>query len=91
MEALLAGLTGTADRDGNGWLMASELGTHLEEQVAAISNGLQHPTSLRIDGDGDTVLIEGRKSAFTLGTGPRTPSERKQEAKAQYARAFALL
>ena len=91
VEALLAGLSGTADRDGNGWLMASELGTYLEQQVGAISNGLQQPTSLRIDGDGDTVLIEGRRSAFILGTGPRTPSERKQEAKAQYARAFALL
>ncbi len=91
VQVLLDGLSGSADLDGNGWLMASELGTYLEQQVGAASNGLQHPTSLRIDGDGDTVLIEGRKSAFTLGAGPRTPSERKQEAKAQYDRAFALL
>jgi tetratricopeptide (TPR) repeat protein len=71
--------------------MASELGTYIVQQVGAVSNGSQHPTSLRIDGDGDTVLIEGKKSAFTLGAGPRTPSERQQEAKAQYERAFALL
>jgi tetratricopeptide (TPR) repeat protein len=52
---------------------------------------MQLPTSLRIDGDGDTVLVEGRKAAFLLGAEPQTPSERQQEAKAQYERAFALL
>jgi hypothetical protein len=91
VEALLDGLSGFADLDGNGWLMASELGTYLMRQVEAASNGMQHPLSLRIDGDGDTALIEGRKSAFTLGAGPQTPSERRQEARAQYERAFALL
>jgi tetratricopeptide (TPR) repeat protein len=71
--------------------MASELGTYLVQQVGAVSNGMQLPTSLRIDGDGDTVLVEGRKSVFLLGAEPQTPSERQQEAKAQYERAFALL
>ncbi|MDF0673303.1 MAG: caspase family protein [Nitrospira sp.] len=78
VEVLLAGLSGSADLDGNGWLMASELGAYLMQQVGVASNGVQHPTSLRIDGDGDTALVEGRRSAFTLGTGPQTPSERQQ-------------
>ena len=91
VEALLAGLSGSADLDGNGWLMASELGTYLVRQVEAASNGTQRPSSLRIEGDGDTALVEGRRSAFMLGAGPRTPSERQQEAKAQYERALALL
>ncbi|UVT17150.1 MAG: caspase family protein [Nitrospira sp.] len=91
IQTLLNGLSGSADLDGNGWLMASELGTYLVQEVGAVSKGSQHPTSLRIDGDGDTVLIEGKKSAFTLGAGPRTPFERQQEAKVQYERAFALL
>ena len=91
VEAVLAGLAGSADLDGNGWLMASELGSYLVRQIEATSNGTQRPLSLRIDGDGDTALIEGRKSAFTLGAVPQTPSERRQEAKAQYERAFSLL
>jgi uncharacterized caspase-like protein len=60
VEALLAGLSGSADLDGNGWLMASELGAYLVRQVEVVSNGTQRPLSLRIDGDGDTVLVEGR-------------------------------
>jgi tetratricopeptide (TPR) repeat protein len=91
VETLLIGLSGAADLDGNGWLMASELGTYLMRQAEAASNDTQHPLSLRIDGDGDTALIEGRKSAFTLGAVPQIPSERRQEAKAQYEHAFALL
>ena len=91
VEALLAGLSGSADLDGNGWLMASELGAYLVRQVETASNGMQRPSSLRIDGDGDTALVEGRRSAFTLGAGPRTSSERQREAKAQYERALALL
>lgn len=78
VEALLAGLSGSADLDGNGWLMASELGAYLMQQVGVLSNSVQHPMSLRIDGDGDTVLVEGRRSAFTLDAGPETSSERQQ-------------
>lgn len=70
VEALLAGLSGSADLDKNGWLMASELGVYLAQQVEAVSNGMQRPSSLRIDGDGDTALIEGPRSAFRLGTDP---------------------
>jgi len=91
VESLLTGLSGAADLDGNGWLMASELGAYLVRQVETASNGAQHPLSLRLDGDGDTALVEGRRSLFTLGTGPRTPAERKQEAQVLYERAFALL
>jgi uncharacterized caspase-like protein len=60
VQALVTGLAGAADLNKDGWLMASELGTYLAQQVDAASKGTQHPTSLRIDGDGDTVLIEGR-------------------------------
>ena len=60
VQALLTGLAGEADLNKNGWLMASELGTYLVQQVNATSNGKQHPTSLRIDGNGDAVLVEGR-------------------------------
>ncbi len=91
VHTLLTGLSGAADLDRNGWLMASELGSYLKQQVGEASNGKQIPTTLRIEGDGDTVLIEGRKSAFTLGAEPQTPAERLQQAKAQYERAFALL
>ena len=91
VENLLAGLSGSADLDHNGWLMASELGAYLGGQVEEASNGTQRPSSLRIDGDGDMALIEGRRSAFRPGLGPQTPAERHQEAEAQYERAFALL
>jgi uncharacterized caspase-like protein len=62
VEALLAGLSGAADLDGNGWLIASELGSYLVRQVEIASEGQQHPSSLRIDGDGDMVLVEGKSS-----------------------------
>ncbi len=71
--------------------MASELGAYIVRQIEVASNGTQHPSSLRIDGDGDTVLIEGRRSAAALGAGPQSPSERHQEARAQYERAVVLL
>jgi len=64
VQALLTGLAGAADMDKNGWLMASELGIYLMQQVQEDSRGRQHPVSVRIDGDGDIVLVEGRK-AFT--------------------------
>jgi tetratricopeptide (TPR) repeat protein len=91
VQTLLTGLSGAADLDKNGWLMASELGTYLAQEVGAASSGKQTPTSLRIEGNGDTVLIEGRKLAWTLGAEPQTPAERQQQAKAHYELAFALL
>ena len=62
VEALLGGLSGAADLDGNGWLMASELGGYLVRRVEETSGGVQHASSLRIDGDGDMVLVEGKTS-----------------------------
>ncbi len=67
VQALLTGLAGAADADKNGWLMASELGTYLTQQVQEVSKGRQHPTSVRIDGDGDTVLVEGRRAMTESG------------------------
>ena len=92
VQTLLAGLSGAADLDRNGWLLASELGDYLTQHVRESSNGLQHPTSLRIDGDGDTVLVEGPKSALIPRTGsPQTMLERRQAATAHYESAVALL
>jgi tetratricopeptide (TPR) repeat protein len=88
---LLAGLKGEADLNKNGWLMASELGAYVVQQVEASAKGRQHPKSVRIDGDGDAILVEGRKAAFVLGAGPQTPEERRQAARAQYDAAFGLL
>jgi tetratricopeptide (TPR) repeat protein len=91
VKALMTGVAGEADRDKNGWLMASELGAYVAQQVSAASKGAQHPTTVRIDGDGDAVLVEGRKSAFVLGEAPQNPEARRQAARAQYEQAFALL
>ena len=63
----------------------------LEKEIPGVTQGQQHPVSARLDGDGDTILIEGRKAAFVLGSGPQTPEERRQAAQAQYEQAFALL
>jgi hypothetical protein len=84
-------LQGAADLNKNGWLMASELGAYLEKELPGATQGQQHPISARLDGDGDFILIEGRKAAFVLGAGPQTPAERQQAARAQYDQAFALL
>jgi uncharacterized caspase-like protein len=91
VQALLAGLTGAADVDKNGWLMASELGDYLAQRVQADSQGVQHPTSLRIDGDGDTVLVEGRKAALQSDSGPNNSVERQRIARTHYEQAYAML
>lgn len=91
VTALLAGMQGAADTNKNGWLMASELGAYLEKEIPNATSGQQHPISAKLDGDGDTILIEGRKAAFVLGSGPQTPAERQRAAQTQYEQAFALL
>ncbi len=91
VQILVKGLGGQADRNKNGWLMASEVGDYVKQEVLARSKGAQHPLFAQLEGDGDTVLIEGRKSAFVLGAGPQSPAERRQAAKTQYEQAFALL
>ena len=80
-QALLTGLSGAADLNQNGWLTASELGTYIKQQVEAVS--------LRIDGDGDTVLSQHRKAAPILDTQQR-PYDR-EAAKGEYEQALALL
>jgi tetratricopeptide (TPR) repeat protein len=91
VQALLNGLSGMADRNKNGWLMASEVGAYIQQQVLEQSKGTQHPLFVQLEGEGDTVLMEGRKAAFTMGAEPQSSAERRQAAKMQYERAFALL
>jgi tetratricopeptide (TPR) repeat protein len=91
VQVLVNGLSGLADRNKNGWLMASEVGDYVKQQVQERSTGAQHALFVQLEGEGDTVLIEGRKAAFTTGTDPQSPAERRQAAKAQYEQAFALL
>ena len=45
----------------------------------------------QLEGEGDTIIIEGRKAAFRLGGEPQSPAERQQAARMQYEQAFALL
>jgi len=91
VQVLVNGLSGMADRNKNGWLMASEVGDYVKQQVLERSKGAQHPLFVQLEGDGDTVLIEGRKAAFIMGADPQSPAERRQAAKMQYEQAFALL
>jgi tetratricopeptide (TPR) repeat protein len=91
VQVLVKGLSGAADRNKNGWLMASEVGDYVKQQVSERSKGVQHPLFVQLEGEGDTVLIEGRKAAFIMGAEPRSPEERRQAAKMQYEQAVALL
>lgn len=91
VQILLDGLKGGADQDKNGWLMASELARYVKQQLEQTTQGKQHSLFARLEGDGDTILIEGRKAAFIMGAGPQTPAERQKAAKTQYEQAFALL
>jgi tetratricopeptide (TPR) repeat protein len=91
VQAVLAGLKGAADADKNGWLMVSELGAYVAMQVGQTSAGKQHPQFARLDGDGDMILIEGRKGTFRAGSEPRTDAERREAAKEMYDRAFTTL
>jgi Caspase domain/Tetratricopeptide repeat len=91
VQALVSGLNGLADRNRNGWLMASEVGDYVKEQILERSKSTQHPLFTQLEGEGDTVLIEGRKAAFTKGAGPQSPAERRQAATTQYEQAFGLL
>ena len=82
VQTLVTGLSGAADLNQNGWLTASELGIYLKQQVEAVS--------LRIDGDGDTVLIQARKTDPVLETNRQSPKDR-EAAKNEYEQALALL
>jgi tetratricopeptide (TPR) repeat protein len=91
VQALVKALSGEADLDKNGWLMASELGQYVRQHVSEQTHNAQHPIFAQLEGDGDTIMIEGRKAAFRLGGEPQTPAERQAAAKMQYEQAFALL
>jgi tetratricopeptide (TPR) repeat protein len=91
VRILRTGLQGAADSDKNGWLMASELGAYLKEEIERVTAGRQHPQVARIDGDGDMILIEGQKGTFRAGGEPKTETERREAAKALYERAFTTL
>ena len=79
--ALIKALSGEGDIDKNGWLMASEVGRFISQQVTDDTKGAQHPTFAQLEGDGDTIIIEGRKAAFRLGGEPQSPAERQQAAR----------
>jgi uncharacterized caspase-like protein len=80
VQALLTGLSGAADLNQNGWVTASELGAYIKQQVDAVS--------VRIEGDGDTVLLQ-RKAVPIVET-PQKPSDR-EAAKNEYQQALAHL
>ena len=90
-RTLTAGLQGAADTDKNGWLMASELGAYIKLQIEKATAGAQHPHVARIDGDGDMILIEGKKGTFRAGGEPTTEAERIVAAKELYDQAFTTL
>jgi len=90
-RTLADGLQGAADADKNGWLMASELGAYIKQQIEKATAGAQHPQVARIDGDGDMILIEGKKGTFRAGAEPTTEAERIVAAKDLYDKAFTIL
>jgi len=91
LRALAAGLQGAADTDKNGWLMVSELGAYSKQQVEKATAGKQHPQIVRLDGDGDMILVEGKKGTFRAGGEPKTDAERIAAAKDLYDLAFTTL
>lgn len=91
LQAMVAGIKGAADENKNGWVMATELGHYVRQQVEAASGGAQHPQFAQLDGDGDGVLVEGKRSAFQIGPEPKTEAERIAAAKEEYEKAFSIL
>jgi tetratricopeptide (TPR) repeat protein len=63
----------------------------VNRQVADQTKNAQHPVFTQLEGDGDTIMIEGRKAAFRLGGEPQSPAERQAAARMQYEQAFAML
>ena len=90
VTTLLDGLQGAADENKNGWLLASELGTYVSRIVKERSQGQQHPQFVRLEGDGDTVFVEGLKHRFKVRQ-PATPEERVAASKEEYEEAYTLL
>lgn len=91
VTALVAGLKGAADLNKNGWIMATELAAQVKQDVERETKGAQHPQLIQLEGDGDVILVEGRKEMFSVGKEPSTEADRLKEARVQYEQAFALL
>jgi len=91
VRALATGLSGAADGNKNGWLMGTELAAYVKQQVEAATSGAQHPQIVRLDGDGDTIFIEGKRVSFRAGPEPKTQDERMSAAQEEYERAVTLL
>lgn len=91
VTALVAGLKGAADLNKNGWVMASELAAQVKQEVDSATKGAQHPQFVQLEGDGDVVLVEGKKGLFHLGSEPTNEADRAKAARTQYEQAFALL
>jgi Tfp pilus assembly protein PilF len=81
VQALLTGLLGPADLNQDGSLMASELGAYVKQQADALS--------VRIDGDGDTVLVQQRTAGYVDETKQRMND--REAAKTEYEQALAHL
>ncbi len=88
VHTLLAGLQGASDADENGWILASELGGYVSNTVGTASGGAQHPQFVRLDGDGDMILREGRN---LTAKEPETPAERRAAAEALYYKSLEVL
>jgi tetratricopeptide (TPR) repeat protein len=89
--SLVTGLQGVADTNKNGWLMGSELGAYVRQQVETATGGTQRPQFARLDGDGDFIFIEGKRTALKGGPEPKTQDERVAAAKEEYEKAITLL
>lgn len=90
VQAFLSGLQGAADRNDDGWLLASELAEYVTQQVQEKSGGKQHPQFAQLNGEGDTILIEGRKAAFKIGR-HKSETDRLAAAQEEYEQAFSIL
>ncbi|MFO0768724.1 MAG: caspase family protein [Nitrospiraceae bacterium] len=60
VQALVSGMKGSADLNKNGWIMASELGAFVKQQLEG-TKSKQHPQFAQLEGDGDVILVEGRR------------------------------
>jgi uncharacterized caspase-like protein len=56
-QYILRGLDGEADKDNDGVVTASELGSFLKPQVSRASNNFQTPQYGHLDGEGEVVFI----------------------------------
>lgn len=91
VTAIIEGIGGAADQNKNGWLMATELAAYVQQSVAAATGGAQHPQFARLDGDGDTIMIEGAPREFFSGAASSRADDASVAAKDAYEQAFALL